>query len=39
MVHLTDKPANRKALAMRLRTKLKVDTDGDQWLEVGKFSR
>jgi predicted nucleotide-binding protein len=41
MVHLTDKPASRKALAMRLRTKLKfkVNTDGDQWLEVGKFSR
>lgn len=41
MVHLTNKVANRKALATRLRDKLKfkVNMDGDQWLEVGDFDR
>ncbi len=41
MAHLTNKPASRKALAMRLKSKLKfkVNTDGDAWLEVGNFDR
>jgi predicted nucleotide-binding protein len=41
MAHLTNKPASRKALAMRLRDKLKfkINIDGDHWLEVGDFDR
>lgn len=41
MAHLNNSPASRKALAMRLKTKLKfkVNTDGDTWLNVGNFNR
>lgn len=41
MAHLTNKPASRKALAMRLRDKLKfrVNLDGDRWMDVGNFDR
>lgn len=41
MAHLTNTPASRKALAMRLRDKLdfEVNLDGDRWLEVGNFDR
>lgn len=41
MAHLTNTPASRKALAMRLRDKLKfkVNLDGDRWMDVGNFDR
>jgi predicted nucleotide-binding protein len=41
MLHLTNDPSRRKALAHRLRDKLhfKVNLDGDTWLEVGNFER
>jgi predicted nucleotide-binding protein len=41
MLHLTNDPSRRKALAHRLRDKLKfkVNLDGDTWLEVGNFDR
>jgi predicted nucleotide-binding protein len=41
MVNLTDTPQSRKALAQRLKDKLKfkIDTVGGNWLEVGRFDR
>jgi predicted nucleotide-binding protein len=41
MVQLSNAPASRKTLALRLRDKLKfkINIDGDQWLEVGDFDR
>lgn len=41
MVHLSNTTASRKALAMRLRDKLKfkVNIDGDAWMDVGNFDR
>lgn len=41
LVHLTGSTASRKALAARLRDKLKfkVDLDGNLWLTVGNFDR
>jgi predicted nucleotide-binding protein len=41
VVRLSNKPAARKELAQRLKTKLKfkVDTTGDEWLTLGNFDR
>jgi predicted nucleotide-binding protein len=41
LVHLTDSAASRKALAQRLRDKLKfkINLTGDAWLSVGQFTR
>jgi predicted nucleotide-binding protein len=41
IVHLTGTPQSRKALAQRLKDKLKfkIDTVGGNWLEIGQFRR